>query len=119
MAGIRNFTINKNVYTFYNEFKKTYNGFSHISKLFKNEYQIASAKMNYLNRTWEYYQFQTSMKQCIDNYINELTYNYINDYKRNNNIKRMTKDKKDIVMAEIENLNIVKELRELDKQLSR
>jgi predicted transcriptional regulator len=51
--------------------KKTRNGFRHEATVFKNNYEVGFAKVNYLNRTWESYPFQTVMLKAVDK--SELT----------------------------------------------
>ena len=81
------------------EFKNTYNssrsGFSHTSELYDDNYNlIATAKCNYINRTWEVYSFQSSMKMAVSKAID----NEIKTIKNKMGIKRLTKEKQ----AEIE-----------------
>lgn len=78
-------------YCFVNEYGSTRNGFYHQSTLLYNNNEIYKKKVNYLNRTWECYTYQTSMKACIDSLIDE-SIDYLKEaYKRQNNIKRITK----------------------------
>jgi hypothetical protein len=75
---------------FENEYKNTRSGFSHTSKLYHESGNLlAEAKCNYLNRTWESYPFQSSMKMAIAKAID----NEINEQKRQRGIKRLTKQK--------------------------
>lgn len=47
---------------------KTYNGFAHTCKVIDADknIELATAKVNYLNRTWESYRYQTVMKRAQD-----------------------------------------------------
>jgi len=47
-------------------------GFKHIATLTRNGEQIDSTKVQYYNRTWERYTFQTILRKMIDQ-TNELT----------------------------------------------
>ena len=80
------------------EFKNTYNssrsGFSHTSRLYNDDKLISTAKCNYINRTWEVYPFQSSMRQAVAKAID----NEIKTIKDQSGIKRLTKEKQ----AEIE-----------------
>lgn len=80
------------------EFKNTYkssrNGFSHTSILYNDDKLISEAKCNYINRTWEVYPFQSSMRQAVAKAID----NEIKTIKDQSGIKRLTKQKQ----AEIE-----------------
>jgi len=80
---------------FKNEYKSTRSGFSHTSRLYHESGKLlAEAKCNYLNRTWEVYPFQSSMKQAVANAIE----NEIKTQQAQMGIKRLTKEKR----AEIE-----------------
>ena len=80
---------------FKNEYKSTRNGFSHTSKLYHDSGNfIIEAKLNYINRTWEVYSFQSSMKMAVSKAID----NEIKTIKNQMGIKRLTKEKQ----AEIE-----------------
>jgi len=45
---------------------KTRNGFKHTATLYIDGVEVDSAKVNYLNRTWESYEFQTVMQKLVD-----------------------------------------------------
>lgn len=76
---------------FKNEYKSTRSGFSHITKLYDNEDNLlAVEKRNYLNRTWEVYPFQSSMRGAVTNAIN----NEIQRQKTLQGIKRLTEKKR-------------------------
>jgi len=47
-------------------YEKTRNGFRHVADLYVNGELIDSAKVNYLNRTWEVYDFQTVLQKVIE-----------------------------------------------------
>ena len=80
---------------FKNEYKSSRSGFSHISKLYHESGNLlAEAKCNYINRTWEVYPFQSSMRQAVAKAIE----NEIKQQKYQMGIKRLTKEK----LAEIE-----------------
>ena len=81
---------------FKNEYKSSRSGFSHISKLYHESGNLlAEAKCNYLNRTWEVYPFQTSMRQAVYNAIE----NEIKNQKYQMGIKRLTKEKRTEIEA--------------------
>jgi 7,8-dihydro-6-hydroxymethylpterin-pyrophosphokinase len=70
-----------------NEYKSTKNGFTHVSKLYRNNALVCEARCHYLNRTWESYTFQSSMKKVISMAIEKE----IAEQKRFQGIKRLTK----------------------------
>jgi hypothetical protein len=49
---------------FENKYTESRSGFTHTSKLYYNSELVATAKCHYLNRTWESYPFQSSMKKA-------------------------------------------------------
>src|SRR3972149_2955999 len=46
--------------------ERTRNGFRHIADLYKNGLLVDSAKVTYLNRTWERYEFETAISKLLD-----------------------------------------------------
>lgn len=97
---MKQITINNNQYTFFNEvWERGYN-WGHRSVLHLNGYKLTEAKVTYYNRTWESYQFQSVMLQAVENYLYTLLGEAIDNYKRANDIKRLTKERKQIVVSE-------------------
>lgn len=81
---------------FKNEYKSSRSGFSHRSLLLDDNGNVmGEAKCNYLNRTWEVYPFQTSMRQAVYNAIE----NEIKNQKYQMGIKRLTKEKRTEIEA--------------------
>lgn len=70
---IKKIEMNGKVYEFVNETKDTRHGFAHVSTLLIDNYETMKHRCNYLNRTWESYRYQTSMKGCMCDLIEELT----------------------------------------------
>ena len=67
-AGVEgtHFKINDKI-TVVARYEKTRNGFRHIADLYVNGAYVDSAKVTYLNRTWESYDFQTVLQKVIEN----------------------------------------------------
>lgn len=65
---MRIFKIKSKNIDFICESKNTRNGFKHKCIMFKNGYEVAGASRFYLNRTWESFEFQSVIKDCIDKY---------------------------------------------------
>lgn len=101
-------------YTFQNTSGNTRNGFYHKSTLLKHGYQYAEAKVNYLNRTWESYTFQTSMIRAVEDLIESAKLSIVESYKYNNNLSRVSKAKKEELYAQSAE---IAELNELMNQL--
>jgi hypothetical protein len=67
-----NFRINGTDYTIVNEWKKTRNGFKHESTLLNNTpFELMKVKVNYINRTWERFQFESSMKKLVKTFFTD------------------------------------------------
>ena len=104
-------------YCIVNESKDTRNGFKHVSTLFHYTSEVATESCYYLNRTWECYRYQTSMRAVISKRIEEIKDNTIYYYKQDNNIKRLTKKHKEAVERLLNEDNRIAELKEIYKQL--
>lgn len=61
----KSFDVNGNHYVFVNQYYEPYDGFNHKSKLFVNDKFLVEHTVHYLNRTWESYEFQTSMLGAV------------------------------------------------------
>jgi len=107
-------TINNNNYEFVNESFNTYRNWGHKTKLYKNSQLISEGKCIYLNRTWEAYQYQSVMRVAIDNLMEEEVKDLISDYKESKNIKRLSKDTKEML---IRDYKLSSELEELKNKL--
>ena len=75
----------------------TRSGFAHISEFsLMNEYGCrAAARTNYINRIWESYTYQTTMRKAVYNAIDELKQTLISNYKSRTGKKRMSRAEKD------------------------
>ena len=83
-------SINNNEYEFVNSSRSNRSGFVHETKLYKNGNLIGEAKVQYYNRTWETYCYQTVMKRCVYILIDAEFTDFRESYKIKHNIKRMT-----------------------------
>lgn len=87
---IKKIEMNGKVYEFVNETKDTRHGFAHVSTLFIDNYEEMKHRCDYLNRTWESYRYQTSMKGCMCDLIEELTERLKEQFMTVNMYGRMT-----------------------------
>ena len=53
-------------YTFYCNASDSRTGFKHECSLFRNDNELAEAKINYYNRTWEAFTFQSVMLSAVE-----------------------------------------------------
>lgn len=114
---IRKIEKNGHLYEFINNTWETYNAWGHETTLFIDNIEKVHNKIRYYNRTWECYRYQSCMTGCIRSLLNRKEENYIASYKAKNNIKRLTKQKRDIVLNELLNDTYYKELKEVLEEL--
>ena len=90
---------------FTNRYGSTRSGFFHESKLYFDSELLSSAKLSYLNRTWECYPYQSAMKQAVRNAIE----NEIAEEKSKRQIKRLTKQLREQIENESELIILLKD----------
>ena len=95
-------------FTFYCTSRNTRHGFAHDCTLFIDGYEREEASCYYFNRTWECWQYQTVCIDCINKLINNRRESLKEEYKYNNGIKRMTRQKNDIFHDIWQNDEIIK-----------
>ncbi len=110
-------SINNNEYMFFNHSRSNHSGFVHETELYKNDRLIGEYKIQYYNRTWECYQFQSVMRGVINSLIAEAKEEYKNAYKKAHNIKRLTEAKRAEMQTEFEKDTFVNELENLYQML--
>ena len=59
------------------EWKETRNGFKHVATLFLDCKKVFKTSVNYLNRTWETYEFESILKKVVDlEFTNDKEHEY-------------------------------------------
>lgn len=96
-------TIKGNEYMFVNSFRGNRSGFVHETELFKNDRLIGRNKIQYYNRTWECYTYQSVMKGCVSRPMEELFEEFKTTWKNDHNVKRLTEAKRKAMMEDFEN----------------
>lgn len=114
---IRKITVNGREYEFINSSRNTRSGFAHDTTLFIDGRYTEESSCHYINRTWERYTYQTVMRKCIDNMITEEYNRFIDNYKAEYNIKRMTAEKRAEAEEVFYELSEIKELQKVYKLL--
>lgn len=105
----------KNTYEFVCETWSTSRAWGHKVTMLKNGIECQVNKVRYYNRTWEQWTYQTAILGAIRKEIEERETNLINDYKQNNNIKKLSKEIKDnIIHADLS----IRELTELKDRVA-
>lgn len=95
MSEIKNYTVDGRDFTFYCESHNTRNGFAHTCEVFEDNYKIGGAKINYLNRTWESYRYQSAMCNALESRIDGIKYHLKNDFMNKNGYAKMTSKRKE------------------------
>ena len=103
-STIKKYQVNGRMYTFICRSRNTRHGFAHDAELFLgNGYLIGEATCRYLNRTWERYCYQSVMIEVIRQKIDRLTAAATAEFKRQQDISRITEKRRPALEAFIEN----------------
>lgn len=89
-------------FTFVCQYRSNRSWFVHECTMFENNREIWFSKCQYYNRTWERFCYES----VIDNCLRDLRMRKIDDaiyyYKLDNNIKRLSSDKKKQIITDFE-----------------
>ena len=118
MFNTRKVTINNNEYEFINECgsRGSY-GFYHYTELFKNGIRETTNRCNYINRTWENYQYQSVMLGAIYNLIEHRTELLKEIFKEVNGYKKLTKTRLEEFEKELAKDKQIEELKQLRTEI--
>ena len=105
-------------YTFVNYTTYNYYGFKEHSELYLNNYMLKSESIQYYNRSWQSYEYQSSMRKCINALIESLEKDLKEEYKQINNIKRITKEKEKDLKKYYNTSRILKEYKIILKRIN-
>ena len=78
----------------------TSRSWGHEVELYENGNKLDKARITYINRTWESYQYQSCMRKVVSQVINRVKTRICDDYKAENNVKRLSKKKCDEILAQ-------------------
>lgn len=92
---IKKFDIDGRHIEFVNESRSTRNGFKHETTMFINGCERGTNTVHYLNRTWECYPFQTCMRGCVKQLLENRIENLKSDFKFKNGYSKMTAKRKE------------------------
>lgn len=95
--------INNNEYMFLNSCRGNRSGFVHETELYRNDRLIGTYRIQYYNRTWECYTYQTVMKGLIDMLQTNSRESYVRAWKEEHGIKRLTESKRKAMQEDFEN----------------
>jgi len=89
MSDLKKMNIDGVEVVFHNESVGNRSGFFHRSELFINDCLVNSVKVQYYNRTWEAYQFKSSMTRCACQLVEERREELKQIFKSEHNLKRL------------------------------
>ena len=108
------YKINGHEYLIHSRTANSRTGFAHISTLVRDGNEIETKRVNYYNRTWESYQYQTSMRLVVEAAMKRELDSLIDHYKRESGLRRLSAAKKE----ELSNsTTLMLDLKELMKQI--
>jgi hypothetical protein len=87
-------------------------------KGFSGDYiTLERTKIRYYNRTWESYKFQSAMLKAVRKYIDGIKEIIEIDYRRENNITRLTAKRREVLNEIFENSESIKIYEKLYKEV--
>jgi len=109
------FKINGHEYLIHSRTVNSRTGFAHVSTLIRiGGGELETKRVNYYNRTWESYQYQTSMRLVVEAAMKRELGSLIDHYKRESGLRRLSAAKKE----ELSNsTTLMLDLKELMKQI--
>ena len=87
-------TVNGIEYTFFNSSRSNRSGFVHETELYRNGVFFGRNKIQYYNRTWECYTYQSVMCGLVRSLLEECREEFQNEWKNAHDVKRLTKAKR-------------------------
>ena len=105
--------VNGKVYEFINSSRGNRSGFVHETQLFKDGRLLGKNKVQYYNRTWECYRYQSVMRGVIYKLLESYKEDFKTIWKNRHNVKRLTETKKQAMMEDLESNLSYAELKEL------
>ena len=117
MSSIKELKVNGKIITFVNRWESRRNGFSHESEVFFEGHFIAKNRVNYTNRTWERYTYQTTMRGAIYDLMERQKQALKDLYKRENNLARLTAKHSEKLNEKIYNDSYMQFLKSIYEQL--
>ena len=115
---IENQNGNTDTFTFVNETWETSRSWGHRTLLFRNGAKVGEHKIRYYNRTWERFQYQSCMGECVYQIMTNMILTGIETYKRKHNVSRFKRGEKENVIVDFKNNNAYyKELKELYERI--
>ena len=106
-------------YTFVNQTRSDRYGFTHVSTIMLNDNEIGEGRQRWVNRTWEYFRYQTSMQNAIENLIDDRKDVITRRFKYENGVSRLTAKRREELEKLFAEDFLIKEYNSVLKQLER
>ena len=94
---------------FKNSYESTRGGFRHTTEVYIDDVLMHKSKCNYINRTWESYEFQSVMKNALCEMIDARKVEIKAEYKERTGTKRLGKFEVDYLAFEDELVMLLKD----------
>ena len=114
---IKKFDIDNKHIEFINQSMSTRNGFKHVTTMFIDGCEYGTNTVHYLNRTWECYPYQTCMRGCVRELLENRIENLKSNFKLENGYLKMTAKRNEEFEKYIANDSICKFYNELLKKI--
>lgn len=115
METMIEFKVGEDKYTFINHTESSQSGFTHVSQMFKNGSYKGHARIRYVNRTWESYQYESVMRRNVSRLMDNRAFELFEEFKTRHNYTRMTEKRRREWEKEYDEDNTIKELTYLAK----
>ena len=112
-------TKNGNIYEFIGLYRNTRGGFAHDAVVFINECEEMRATCNYINRTWENYNYQLAFITAIYNEVDAIREAVKREFMAANNYKKLTAARRAAWLEECDKNARLQELRTVAEALQR
>lgn len=99
---IRKEIINGKEYMFVNSFRGNRSGFVHETTLLRDGREIGCYKIQYYNRTWERYTYQSVMVGCVRELLDDCREAFERAWRNDHGVKRMTEAKREEMNRDFE-----------------
>jgi hypothetical protein len=104
-------------YIFINTSRSTRNGFAHDTVLMKNGREIGTYTCQYLNRTWEAYQYCSVMHCCVSQILNERFKTFLGVIRAETPNHRLTHRMKEVAQLDFDCREDVQDLHAVKQAL--
>lgn len=94
--------VNGNEYMFINSSRGNRSGFVHETELQRNGMVLGENKIQYYNRTWERYTYESVMKGLVRELMNECFEAYKTAWKNEHEVKRLTEEKRKLMQKDLQ-----------------